>query len=97
MLVLLEILAIIYLCKLNRRIAEKKGHKSGRYKFFTVLLWIGGEILGVVLALSLASEGDDTGPVYLFSLVGALIGAGVSRLIVSNLPSVPALQTEVFD
>jgi len=95
---MLEILAIIYLCKKNGSIAEKKGHPPGRYKALTALLWIGGEIAGGIFAILLSSGSDDaTGFVYLFALLGAMAGAGLSRLMVNRLPSVPALQTEVFD
>jgi hypothetical protein len=95
---MLEILAIIYLCRKNGSIAEKKGHPSGRYKALTALLWIGGEIGGAILALIMTSGNDDLGGlVYLFALVGAVVGAGLSRWMVNRLPSVPALQTGVFD
>lgn len=95
---MLEILAIIYLCKKNGSIAEKKGHPSGRYKALSALLWLGGEIGGGIFAIFLSSGSEDaSGLVYLFALIGALVGAGLSRLMVNRLPTVPALQTEVFD
>jgi hypothetical protein len=92
---MLEILALIYLSRKNGGIAEKKGHKPGRYKLLTVLLWFGGELLGGILGGILA--GGDGGPVYLLALVGAVVGAGVSRLIVNSLSPVPVVSTEVFD
>jgi hypothetical protein len=95
---MLEILAIFYLCRLNGRIVERKGHKSGRYKLLTVLLWIGGELLGGVLALILVNGSEATGLVYLFALGGAVAGAALSCLMVNRLPpAVPAIQTGVFD
>ncbi|MBW8879597.1 MAG: hypothetical protein JF614_32085 [Acidobacteria bacterium] len=94
---MLEILALIYLTRKNGGIAEKKGNKPGLYKFLTVLLWIGGEIVGGILGAIVASGSDEMGPLYLFALVGALAGAGLSRLIVNNLSTLTSLQTEVFD
>ena len=95
---MLEILAIIYLCKKNGSIAEKKGYPPGRYKAFTALFWIGGEIAGGIFAILLSSGSDDArGLAYLFALIGAVVGACLSRLMVNRLPTVPALQTEVFD
>jgi len=94
---MLEILALIYLTRKNGAIAEKKGQKPGRYKFLTVLLWFGGEILGAILGAIVDGGGDGMGAVYLFALVGAVVGAGLSRLIVNNLPALAPVPTEVFD
>lgn len=94
---MLEILALIYLTRKNGAIAEKKGKKPGLYKLLTVLLWFGGEVFGAILGAVIAGGGDAMGAVYLFALVGALVGAGLSRLIVNKLPSVVPVPTEVFD
>jgi hypothetical protein len=94
---MLEILILIHLCRKNGGIAEKKGHKPGRYKLLTVLLWVGGEIFGGIVGAFLAGEGGGAGPVYLLALLGALAGAGLSRLLVNNLQPVAPLQIEVFD
>ncbi|MEA2603803.1 MAG: hypothetical protein QOF89_4795 [Acidobacteriota bacterium] len=94
---MLEILALIYLTRKNGAIAEKKGHSRVWYKFLTVLLWLGGEIGGVILGTFLASGGEGGGPVYGLGLLGALMGAGLSRLIVNNLSSLAPVPTEVFD
>lgn len=76
---------------------EKKGYPSGRYKLFTVLFWVGGEIAGAFVGALLASGGEGGGLVYLLALVGAVIGAWLSRRMVNRLPPVPTLQTAVFD
>jgi hypothetical protein len=97
---MLEILAIIYLYRTNGRIAEKKGYEPGKYKAFSFLLWIGGEIAGAIfggILSAILGYGDEgRGLIYLFGLAGALAGAGLSRWLVTRLPSI-ALQTEVFD
>ncbi len=95
---MLEILALIYLTKKNGAIAEGKGHKPGRYKFLTVLLWVGGEIFGAILGGILSMGSDGVGLVYVLALVGAVVGAGLSRLIVNNLTNlVIPVQTHAFD
>lgn len=92
---MLEILLIISLCRSNGRIVEQKGHPPGRYKLLTALLWIGGEITGAFLAAILASGSDGTGFIYLFALVGAGVGAGLSRLMVRRIH--PTFPIEAFD
>lgn len=91
---MLEILILIHLCRKNGGIAEKKGHKPGRYKALTVLLWFGGEIFGAIAGAFLTGGG---GAVYLLALIGALSGAGLSRLMVNNLPAAAPLEIEAFD
>ena len=92
---MLEILLIISLCRSNGRIVEAKGHPAGRYKFFTALLWIGGEITGAIVAAILTSGSEGRGFIYLFALAGAAIGAGLSRWMVKRVQ--PAFATEAFD
>ena len=94
---MLEILALVYLCRKNGSIAEKKGHKPGRYKALSVLLWFGGEISGAIVGGILDVAGGGGGLVYLLALGGALAGAGMSRLIVNNLAALAPVQIEVFD
>ncbi|HEX4963609.1 MAG TPA: hypothetical protein VF173_22465 [Thermoanaerobaculia bacterium] len=92
---MLEILVLIHLTRKNGGIAEKKGHRPGLYKLLTVLLWLGGEIIGAVLGGIMA--GEETALIYVLALVGAIVGAGLSRLIVNSLSSLSPVQTEVFD
>jgi hypothetical protein len=95
---MLEILALVFLTRKNGSIAEKKGHKPGRYKWLTVLLWFGGEIVGAIGGAVLASANEDLGGlVYLLALIGAVVGAGLSRLIVNRLSVLNSVPIEVFD
>jgi len=48
---MLEILGIIYLTGKIGTLAEQKGLKKGIWKFYMVLAWFGGEILGIVLGI----------------------------------------------
>jgi hypothetical protein len=92
---MLEILFLLYLCKQNGRIVEKKERPAGRYMLLTILLWIGCEITGAALGL-LTARDYGIGFIYVCALIGAAIGAGLSRLIVIQV-SRPPLRTEVFD
>ncbi len=50
---MLEIIALIFLCRKIGNLAERKGLKPGQWKLFTVLAWIAAEFLGVVIGLIL--------------------------------------------
>lgn len=86
---MLEIIALWTLTKRIGRIIEEKGRKSGWYKAFTVLLWIGGEIIGAIIG-AVITGADESAQclVYLFALVGAAGGAGIAYLIATNLSPV---------
>ena len=84
---MLEILALVYLTRRIGDIAREKGRKAGWFKFMTVVLWIGCEIGGAVAGGIAAALLDWPEAVtYLFALVGAVVGAGLSFLIVKTLP-----------
>jgi hypothetical protein len=50
---MLEIIALIYLCRKIGALAEQKGQKRGLWQFYTVLAWFGAEIIGIFLAILL--------------------------------------------
>jgi len=50
---MLEIIALIYLCRKIGALAEQKGQKRGLWQFYTVLAWFGAEIIGFVFAMLL--------------------------------------------
>lgn len=87
---MIEILLLVALTRKIGRICEEKGRKAVGFKALTVMLWFGGEIVGAVIGVSSGVEGLG---VYLFALVGAAIGAGISVLIANNLTPV---QTDKF-
>ncbi|HLL76907.1 MAG TPA: hypothetical protein VK421_16755 [Pyrinomonadaceae bacterium] len=84
---MLEIIALIYLTRRVGEIAREKGRKAGWFKFMTVVLWFGCEIGGgIVGGVASAVAGWPDAVAYLFALVGAAVGAGLSILIVKTLP-----------
>ena len=89
---MLEILFLIHLTKKIGKIVEPKGRKPGGYKAMLVAFWFGGEILGLVIGMSVLGEGIG---MYLIALVGAGIGAAVSFGIANNLaPETPESQSQ---
>lgn len=48
---LIEIIALVFLCKKNGQLALQKGLKPTTWKLYTVLAWIGGEFIGCIIAL----------------------------------------------
>ena len=50
---MLEIIVLIFLTKRIGEIAVQKGLPAGWWKFYAVLGWVGGEIIGVVLGIML--------------------------------------------
>ncbi len=50
---MLEIIALIFLCKHIGTIADRKGLSPGQWKLFTVLAWLGFEFAGVIIGVML--------------------------------------------
>ncbi len=48
---MLEIIALVFICRNNSKIAKAKGQDARRWILFTVLAWVGAEILGAGLAM----------------------------------------------
>src|SRR5215212_8260846 len=86
---MLEILVLIGLTSRIGKIVEAKGHKSGKYKWMTVGLWFGGEIVGAIIG-SLITAGDQSAScaLYIIALLGAAVGAWIASSIANNLPVV---------
>ena len=79
---MLEILALMALVKKIGSICNDKKRAAGGFKFLGVLLWFAGELLG--FAIGASASGDIVGA-YILAFMGALVGAGISIAIVSNL------------
>lgn len=50
---MLEIIALIFLCRSNGSLAEKKGLKPTKWKIYTAVAWIVGEMLGAMIGFSM--------------------------------------------
>ena len=50
---MLEIIALIFLCKRNGALATTKGLKPGTWKMYTILAWIVAEFIGIGIGISM--------------------------------------------
>lgn len=84
---MLEILAIWALASKIGSIVKEKGHKTAGYIVLTIVLWVGGELVGAVIGtvVSVLLEASQC-LVYLFALAGAACSGGIAYLIATNLP-----------
>jgi membrane protein DedA with SNARE-associated domain len=84
---MLEIILLIFLTRHVGEIVESKGRrKTGWYKLMTVLLWLGGEVMGAIAGgIVAALSGSGNFVVYICALLGAAAGAGISVLIARSL------------
>ena len=90
---MLEIIALIWLTGQIGRMAETKGQKPGWWKLYTVLAWIGGEFIGIAIAI-FAFQKEDYISMLPMAIMGAVGGYLVVRAILSNKPDKP---NEGFD
>ena len=87
---MLEILFLVGLCKTIGRILERKGRRSGWFKFLVVIAWFGGELAGAVVAAIAAAimnpqQEPPMGAIYISALVGAGLSVGFVFLVASLL------------
>jgi hypothetical protein len=81
---MLEIIGLVFLSRRNGRVAAEKGYNKGPIIAMTVALWVGMEILGLVIGLSVS---DEFGTIILCGILGAATGALMSYFITNNLRS----------
>ena len=86
---MLEILALIFITRHIGQLAEKKGMPTGWWKFYTVIAWIAGEILGVFAAMFFF-QAEDYIAMLPMAILGAVGGYLIVRAILSRMPDKPA-------
>ncbi len=84
---MLEIIALIFLTKKNGALAIQKGLKSGTWKLYTVLAWIGAEVMGAIFGF-IAFGQDNTVVAILFGLLCAVGSYFIVRSILNKKPDV---------
>ena len=86
---MLEIIALIFLCKNIGARAERKGLRPGQWKFYTVIAWIICEFFGVILGVLLFGfNKDDLFGLMLFAVACAFGGYLIVRAILDKKPDV---------
>ncbi len=85
---MIEFVVVFLLARKNGQMAEEKGVSGTRYRWGTAGLWFGCEILGAIFGALILANAEDTSAIYLFALVGAVVGGCISyywaRSVVPN-------------
>ena len=84
---MIEIFVLIFLCKKIGLMAAERGLKSGLWKFFTVIAWVGFEFVGLILGAALFGSPhnlNDLVALMLFCLVCAFGGYLFIRYILEK-------------
>ena len=82
---MIEIIALIFLCKKNGALAIQKGLSAGRWKWYTVLGWITAEIIGLFLGMLLFGNGNIYG-LLAIGLVSAFGGYLIVKAMLEKMP-----------
>lgn len=85
---MIEVIALIFLCRTNGKLAAQKGLKPAAWKFYTVLAFIGTEILGAVSGVILFGKNNLVGIISV-ALVSAFGGYLIIKSILDNKPDCP--------
>lgn len=89
---MVEIIALIFLCKKNGQLALQKGLPAGRWKLYTVLYWLVAELLGVLLGVSLFGippQSFTVGDLMGLSSIGLVSAFGGYLLVRARLENKP--------
>lgn len=84
---MLEIIALIFLCRSNGNLAQRKGLKPTSWKVYTVLAWIIGELAGVMIGISMFDKTNLLG-VLGIAIFCAFGGYLLVRKTLENKPDV---------
>ncbi len=82
---MIEIIVLVFLTIHMGKIAAKKGLKPGTWKLYTVLCWLGGEIVGVMAGVLLFDQ-DNLISIMLMGLGGALGGYFILKSSLDKKP-----------
>lgn len=80
---MIEIILLIFLTKSIGKLAAKKGLPPGRWKFIVVMAWIGFEMIGMIIGMTLLGTGNLFGLMTL-CLASAFGGYLLVRYILEN-------------
>lgn len=84
---MLEIIALFFLCRSNGSLAEKKGLKPTSWKIYTIAAWIGGEMAGALIGVSMFDK-TNLFAIFGIALFCAFGGYLMVRKTLENKPDV---------
>jgi hypothetical protein len=82
---MLEIIALIFLTRQMGNIAFQKGLKPGPWKVYTVLAWLAGEFVGVIIGIMIFGV-DNLISIELVGITGAITGYLILKSFLSKKP-----------
>jgi hypothetical protein len=82
---MLELIALIILCKKIGLLAIRKGERPRKWKVITVAAWFGAEMLGFVAAASIFGMDNIVGVV----LIGLMTALGSYLIVRAQLEKMP--------
>ena len=77
---MLEVFAVIALCKLNRKNAIARGRRPGGFIALTIILWLVFEFIGAILGILIFGRNNSTFTVMFVALPCAALGGLISFL-----------------
>lgn len=97
---MLEIIALVWLWRVNGANARAKGQSAGKYRFITFALWFGLEILGTIIGVVFCGifipEYDPFMISYFLGVFGAFSGGFLSYKIAKNCPQAEGNNQQVY-
>jgi hypothetical protein len=93
--IMIQIIVIWKLATSIGNIANQKGLKELGYQIMAVILWLCGEFFGAILGETIFGFGANGSNLLktIFTLLGAVIGAGMAFLVMRLLPSSALVNT----
>ena len=86
---MIDIIALFFLCKMNGKLAFKKGLKPGTWKLYTILAWLFTEFVGLLIGVSIWGFNKEKFFELIFiSLASAFGGYLIVRAILEKKPDV---------
>jgi hypothetical protein len=85
----LEFVLVFFLARYVGNLVEVRGHSGTGYRWLTVGLWVGGEILGFVVGINMSRGSDSILAAYPFGIAGALAGFFLALFLARQVPVQP--------
>ena len=82
---MLEIIALVFLCKKMGKLAIQKGLKPGLWKLYTVLAWVVAEMMGVIFITRMFGDINNIKENILSIMALGLVSAFGGYLFVKNV------------
>ena len=82
---MLEVFAIISLCRVNKNNAIKKGRRPGGFIALTIILWVVFELIGAIIGFMIFGTDASILVTMLVALPCAALGGLISFLITKNV------------